>query len=309
MTSFKKIWVKIYMVICSSTIFAQQDPAFTHYMYNTLAVNPAYAGSRDVLTFTALNRLQWVGFGDGAPITQTFTAHTPLVNQNFGLGLTFINDNIKPVNTTGFYADFAYKLRINENSSLSLGLKGGGSIYQANFAELGIDTDPSFQENLTSRFLANVGAGIYYSSKRFYTGLSSPKLINNALKLQASGMRITPESKHFYFITGGILPINENWIFKPTALVKLTSQFYTQVDLTASFIVNNKVLFGANVRTGDAVGALLGYQITNQLMMSYSFDWSYRLNTGRYNNGSHEIMLRYDFDFNNKKKIYSSRMF
>lgn len=291
---------------------AQQDPMYTHYMYNTLSVNPAYAGSRDALTVTALHRSQWVNF-KGAPLTQTLTLHGPLKNHPVGLGLSVMNDKIGPTNNTSVYGDFAYRLKLNEKSKLAFGLSAGVNIFQADLASRDLDdpNDPVFTANISNHVAPNFGFGLYYSRERFYAGVSAPGLLqNNYSVISVNGNELVgKEQRHYFFIAGMMIPLGENLALKPTTLVKVTAGAPVQADITASFIIMKRLLLGAMFRTGDSFGALAGFDITDQLHVGYSFDWSYGLSTGKYNQGSHEIVLRYDFLFFDKKQIHSPRYF
>ena len=295
---------------------AQQDAMYTHYMFNTLAINPAYAGSRDALTVTGLHRSQWVGF-DGAPTTQTLTLHAPVFNDKIGLGLSVLNDKIGPINTTAFYADFAYKLQVGEKGKLALGLKGGINLMQGNLSSLALgdqtQSDNAFANNVESDLLPNFGFGVYYYTSKWYIGASTPKLLENNFKTNNSvgGTGLASEHRHYFLIAGTVFNLNENGSLKlkPTTFVKVTNGAPIEADLTGMFILKDKVELGAMYRTGDAVGLLFGYNFTNQLRFGYSFDWSFVNTTGKYNSGSHEVMLRYDFIYKDKEKIRSPRYF
>ncbi|HBX49443.1 MAG: hypothetical protein A2275_16995 [Bacteroidetes bacterium RIFOXYA12_FULL_35_11] len=307
------IGILIVLTFGSQTIDAQQVPMYTHYMYNTLVINPAYAGSRDALTVTGLHRSQWVDFS-GAPITQTLSMHTPLLDEHIGLGLSVINDKIGPINNTAVFANFAFIMNLNTKSKLSLGLSAGANIFQANLSTLQLDqqNDPVFASNINNHVTPNFGFGVYYSRERFYAGISTPNLIQNnysVINLEDGTSLIGKEQRHFFLIAGAMIPLTQNLAFKPTTLLKVTSGAPIQSDITASFIINKRFLVGAMFRTGDAVGCLIGFDITNQLHAGYSFDWSYGVKTFKYNQGSHELILRYDFKFLDKKQIHSPRYF
>jgi len=313
MKTLKKITFVLVLTLGSLTISAQQAPMYTHYMYNTLMVNPGYAGSRDALTITALYRSQWVDF-KGAPITQTLTMHSPFKNEHMGIGLSVLNDKIGPSNNTSVFVDYAYILKLTEKSKLALGLSGGADIFRASLNSLDLDqqSDPVFQNNINNHVTPNFGFGAYYSRERFYAGISVPKLLQNNYSMvnQDNGNTlIGKEQRHYFFIAGAMLSITDNLAFKPTTLIKVTSAAPVQADLTASFIFMKKLLVGAMFRTGDAFGGLVGLDITEQLHIGYSFDCSYGLKTFKYNQGSHELILRYDFIFFNKKQIHSIRNF
>lgn len=313
MKTLKKITFVSFLILGNLTINAQQLPMYTHYMYNTLVVNPAYAGSRDALTVTGLYRSQWVDF-KGAPVSQTLTMHTPLGNEHIGVGLAVGNDKIGATNSTSVVADFAYRMQLTEKSKLALGVSAGANMFQANLRSLNLDqqTDPTFQNNISNHITPNFGVGAYYSRERFYAGVSTPALLQNnysVVKNTAGGNLIGKEQRSYFLIAGAVINISDNLAFKPTTLVKTTVGAPIQVDLTASFIIMKKLLLGAMYRSGDAAGLLVGFDITNQLHIGYSYDWSYGLETFKYNQGSHELMLRYDFIFGSKKQIHSPRYF
>lgn len=308
-----KIIVAMVLTLGSLTTYAQQSPMYTHYMYNTLMVNPAYAGSRDALTVTALHRSQWVNFS-GAPVTQTLSMHTPLINQHIGVGLSVLNDKIGPTNNTSVFADFAFMMNLTKKAKLALGLSAGANLFQANLNTLNLDvqSDPAFQTNVNNKITPNFGFGAYYSRERLYVGVSVPNLVQNSYSVtnhENVSTLISKEQRHYYLIAGTLLNISPNLAFKPTTLIKMTPAAPVQADITASFIIAKKLLVGAMFRTGDAVGGLVGLDITEQLHLGYSYDWSYGLQTFKYNQGSHELVLRYDFIFSSKKQIHSPRNF
>ncbi len=311
MKALKKILV-IVLSVATGALTAQQDPMFTHYMNNTIAVNPGYAGTSEALSLTALHRSQWVNF-EGAPTTQTITMHTPMKNNKMGLGISVINDKIGPVNTTGAYVDYSYMLKLNEKSKLSFGLSAGINYMQAGLANLTViqQNDIAFQEDVNSKLLPNFGFGMYYFTKRFYAGISSPKLLENNFNTNTINgtTKLATEKRHYFFIAGGVMRLNSEVEFRPTTFVKATMGAPIEADITASFIFNKRILIGGMYRTGDAIGLLAGYYITNQFHVGYSFDWSYGNRTFLYNQGSHEIILTYDFIFNDKQKVRSPRYF
>jgi type IX secretion system PorP/SprF family membrane protein len=305
MKNFKKIIFAGVLAVISLAMHAQQDAMFTHYMYNTLAVNPAYAGSRDALTATLLHRSQWVDF-KGAPSTQTLTIHSPVKGNKIGLGFSLINDQVGPIKDMATYVDFAYRIKLTEKSKLSFGLKGGINYMQANLNALLLDeqTDAAFQDNISSKILPNFGFGLYYSTEKFYAGISAPRLLENNFRTKEANFsnKTIQEIRHYYLIAGAVLKLSENIDLKPTTFVKVTTAAPIEADLTTTFIFKKKLSAGVMFRTGDALGLLVGYNIAEQFHIGYSFDWSYGMKTFKYNNGSHEIMLSYDFIGKGKEK-------
>ena len=307
-----KITTALMISLGSLATYAQQTPMYTHYMYNTLVVNPAYAGSRDALTATALHRSQWVGL-DGAPNTQTISVHSPIISKNIGVGMSLMNDRIGPSNNTSINAHFAYRIKLNQKSKLALGVMGGADIYQANIDNLNVDQegDPVFQNNINGRATPSFGFGMYYSRDRFYAGVSVPNLVENSLsEINEDGnIMIAAQQRHYFLIAGALFNLSPSIAFKPTTLVKLTVAAPVQLGVTTTFILMKKLHLGAMYRTGDAFGALVGLTISDQFYLGYSYDKSHGLNTFRYNSGSHEIALRYDFIFSSKKQIHTPRHF
>ncbi len=300
-------------VIIAEKIQAQQDAMFTHYMDNTLEVNPAYAGSRDAMTLTLLSRNQWVDF-EGAPTTQTFTIHSPVVGETVNLGFSVINDKIGPINNANIYVDYSYRIKLSPKYKLALGLKAGFGTISTDLLNLVLDEqgDEVFLEDLNHKILPNIGFGLYLSSETFYAGLSVPKLIDNSYLIAESelgNVGIYNEKRHYYFIAGLLKHVSSDLDFKPTTFLKVTSGAPIEVDVTGSFILNDKFLLGGMFRMGDALGLLAGYNIANNLYLGYSFDWSYYNKTFRYNSGTHELLLRYDFELSESRKIRSPRYF
>ena len=308
----KRFIITALIVLGLNQLYAQQEAAYTHYMYNTLVINPAYAGSRDALTFTALGRFQWVGF-KGAPTTQTFTAHTPIAKKNIGLGLSFTNDKIGPTNNTSLDVDFAYRLKVSSKARLCFGINGGFNSFSAevNSLTMADPNDASFMENRRGKMLPSLGAGIYFQMPNFYLGASVPSILENSLFATGSNgsIDVSKERRHYYIIAGAVFTISPSVKFKPTVLGKIVQNAPFQIDVTGTFMLRELIDLGIMCRTGDGVGALVGVHISKQLLFGYSFDWSTGVRTGKYNGGSHEIMLRYDLLFNNDGKIKSPRYF
>ncbi|REE80665.1 type IX secretion system PorP/SprF family membrane protein [Lutibacter oceani] len=303
------IIVIVIMVLGLEYSNAQQLPQFTQYMYNTIAINPAYAGSRDALSIVGLNRNQWAGF-DGGPQTQTLSVHSPLRNEKVGLGLSLINDKSGYENFTYVYADFSYTLQASDEVNVSFGLKGGMTYYKLaeelyNATE--VNQDPYFNEKL-NRWNSNFGAGILFHSNKWYAGLSVPKLINHDLNNDSEYAAL--ERVHYYLIGGYVFDLNDNLKLKPSFMIKQTKGAPISTDLTANFLFNEKFWLGGSYRfNGDqkAIGALVDFQVSDQFRVGYT----YEIPTGEirpYTSGSHEILLMYEFRYL-KRKQKSPRYF
>lgn len=275
---------------------AQQDPLYSQYMFNTLAVNPAYAGSADVFTALLLSRHQWVGF-TGAPSTQTLVAHTPLPAQHMALGLSLLADKIGPTRQTGVYADYAYRIRTGAESRLSFGLKGGVNLYQADLATLATVDPDAANVNVKGKALPNFGFGLFWHTPRYYAGVSLPKLLENELDAASgTGIVTASERRHLFLIAGYVLDLNRSLRFKPSIMVRQVAGAPLSFDLNANFLLRDRIWLGGMYRFGNSIGLLAQYQVSDQFRVGYAFDLTTN-RLGAYNGGTHEVMLNYDFRF------------
>jgi type IX secretion system PorP/SprF family membrane protein len=287
---------------------AQQDAQYTQYMYNTININPAYAGSRGVLSVFGLYRTQWVGL-DGAPKTGTLSVNTPINNSHLGVGVSLVSDKIGPTNENTLSADLSYSIQVSAESKISFGIKGSANLFNLDINKLNPadQGDPQFQD-FSSKFSPNIGAGVYWHSDRAYVGLSVPNFIETN-RYDDNDIAIYKDKINYYFMTGYVFNLDHyQYIkFKPAALVKMVQGAPLQVDVSANFMFNDKFVAGLAYRWSASLSAMVGFQVTDGLYIGYGYDReTTRLNN--YNSGSHEIFLRYEF-FSNKGKMTTPRFF
>lgn len=286
--------------------YGQQDAQFTQYMYNTININPAYAGSRGAMSIFALHRTQWVGL-DGAPTTNTASINTPINNSNLGLGLTFINDKIGPTNENTISADLSYSIQTSANFKLSFGMKATANLFNLNVNKLNPSDQGDVQfQNLRNVFTPNIGAGIYYHSDKAYIGLSVPNFIETK-RYDDNDVAIYKEKINYYLIGGYVFDLSNSIKFKPAFLTKLVEGAPLQVDASANFMFAEKLVLGVAYRWSAAMSAMVGFQISDGLYIGYGYDLE-TTNLENYNSGSHEIFLRYEI-FKNNGKITTPRFF
>ena len=287
--------------------FAQQDSQYTNYMYNTINVNPAYAGSRGVMSIFGMHRTQWVGL-DGAPVTNVASINTPINNSKFGMGISFVNDRIGPSDENAISADISYTIPTSETYKLSFGIKGTANLLNVDYTKLNrYDlTDPQFQNNIDNKFSPNIGAGIYFHSDKLYAGLSVPNFLETE-HFDDNVAATAKERMHYYFIGGYVFDLSDNIKFKPAFLSKVVSGAPLQLDLTANFMFNEKFILGAAWRWDAALSGLAGFQINQNWMIGYAYD-AETTKLANYNSGSHEIFLRYEFK-GKTEKVVSPRFF
>ncbi len=311
----KNILIAFVLVIVSfEAVSAQQDAQYTQYMYNTIAINPAYAGSRGVLSIAALHRSQWVGL-DGAPKTQTLNVNTP-VGRRVGMGLSIVNDEIGNGTSQETYFDavFSYTVPISNEGKLSFGLKAGGHLLNLDFTKLAgysVEQGATGLLNIDKKFSPNFGAGVYYRTDTFYAGLSVPNFLQTE-HFDNSGANtsyLAQERMNWYFITGYVFDLNPNLKFKPALLFKTVKGAPLQADISANFMLNNKFSLGAAYRWDAAISALFGFQLTDQFMLGVAYDREItELGNTSFNDGSFGILMRYEL-FSNKNRVLTPRFF
>lgn len=292
----------------STQVSAQQDAQYTQYMYNTVSVNPGYTGSRGHLSIAALHRSQWVGL-EGAPKTQTLNLHSPIGHKGLGMGISIVNDEIGPTSETYLDIDFSYTIKTSAEGKLSFGLKASGHLLDIRFSELNIYTsDQTLSQDIDNKFSPNFGAGVYYHTNKFYAGLSVPRFLQTS-HFNESSLSTAKELMNFYLITGYVFDLNSNVKFKPTILSKVIQGAPLQVDFSANFMLNDKFILGAAYRWDAALSGMVGFQLNESLLIGMAYDKEITdLGSASFNDGSFEIIFRYDF-IKTKGYLKSPRFF
>lgn len=353
----REAYTKLYIIITLllgifGTAAAQQEPMFTQYMFNSLSYNPAYAGSKNYLSANILYRTQWQGWNTrdhglnpelttgGAPISQTFTVHTP-VGSRIGLGFSVINDKIGTSESTSANVSYAYRFPFTKGH-LAIALQIGAFNYRTSSTDLiarnPLEEDPAFSDIQLNLWRPNFGTGLYYNSDRFYLGVSIPRLFQLTLReYKTPATRyIAKAYQHFYFTMGGAIPVKGNldFVLKPSLLVKSVGLFSelqrqgnstqiiaapTEFDLDFSILLRKMFWLGVSFRSSaeifviqkssyDSADVWFGVYLKNGLRLAAAYDFSLTP-IQNYSIGSFEMSLGYDFDFSNVEKVNSPRYF
>lgn len=296
------------MMLVGMVSYSQQDAQYTQYMYNTINVNPAYAGSRGVMSIFGLHRTQWVGL-DGAPVTNAFSVNSPIENTNLGVGLSFVNDRIGPTVENTISADVSYTIPVSETYKLSFGIKGTANLFNFDRDKLNIPSqsqaDPLLQ-SLSNNFSPNVGAGAYFHSDKSYLGLSVPNFFQTK-RYNDNDYAVYKERMNAYLIGGYVFDLSPNLKFKPAFLGKMVQGAPLQLDVSGNFLINDKFVLGAAWRWSAAASLMAGFQVSDGLYIGYGYDLD-TTKLAHYNSGSHEIFLRYEL-FKRQDRIVSPRFF
>ena len=309
-----KSFLNRFLLMCvflmlAPVLLAQQDSEYTQYMYNTVVVNPAYAGSRGVTSVFVLHRNQWVGL-DGAPVTNVFSVNKPVSNSSLGYGISLVNDRIGVSDNNTFAIDVSYYIPTSGSRKLSFGIKTSLNWLSVDYSRLTIrdpnDVVLSEQNAIENQFSPNVGLGIYWHSPKNYIGISVPNFLET--KRYDDNISSTARDKmHIYLIAGEVFDLNPDWQFKPALLTKLVQGAPLQLDFSVNFLFNQKFTAGIAYRLNAAITGLVGFQVNDAWQIGYAYDAD-TTNLNNYNSGSHEIFLRFEL-FEKYNKIISPRFF
>ena len=292
------------MIISSSEIFAQQDPQYSLYMFNPLGVNPAYAGSREVLSGVLIHRSQWVGL-KGAPETQVLSINSPLKNKKMGLGLQIVNDKIGPRTTQYLTASYAYRLKLGAGK-LAFGLRGGVINYNINWNEIEYKDEADVIPTTSSEgfMLPTFDFGIYYNTKTFYTGFAVDHINKAKYNLLSGSDTISSNARQYVNFTGTIgkaFLLNDDLVLKTSLLLRGANKA-GNIDINGSLLIKNRILFGLTLRSTEAIILMTEINVTKNLRLGAAYDYD-TSDVAKSTSGSFEIFLGYDIGLFNSKVI------
>ena len=303
----KKLIVAAILLVSFIQCYSQQESQYTQYMYNTMSINPAYTGTRGIPSILGLYRTQWVGL-EGAPQTGSFSLESPISTDGQGMGLSVINDKIGPSTTTNLTANYSYPIQLSSELKMNLGMSAGVNFMNVDFNKLTVtDPDDPYLSGVLSRTSPNIGAGVYFHTPKWYLGLSAPQILETKFydDVQTS---IVTQKMHFYLMGGYVFDINEDLKFKPAAMFKAVNGAPLAVDLSANFLINDKLTLGGAYRWDAAVSALAGFKVSEGMNIAYAYDYDTR-RIGNDKSGSHEIFMRFDLFSTSKYRLVTPRFF
>lgn len=287
--------------VCSmAPVSAQKDIVMSQYLHNRYALNTAFAGNREVLSLYGGYRQKWTGI-EGAPRTMLFSMHSALKNDNVALGLEVYNQQYGVNKQTGFAFSYTYRLKMSNNQKLAFSINGGGGFYNANWSDVNTfdpvsgQPDDLFQSN-ESNFAPIVGFGSAWYSNRFFVGFSVPNFFYYDPYVDGGDYSFALDKVNYLITSGYLFNVSKRWHLQPSIMARYNSEFGSSVDVNATVIYNNLVWAGMAYRTTNDLVAMVAYQVTPQIRLSYSLDYT----TGEissFNNGTHEIAIQYDFGY------------
>jgi len=301
-----KYWGKYCLYMATLLMYletsGQQDPIFTQYMFNTQAVNPAYAGIWKNQGFFALVRKQWTGVQTG-PLTEMVSLFSSLKNDNVGVGFNVIKDRFSKEERLSFFGDYSYEILLRYDIHFRMGLKFGFMKFQNALTEYQLidnQPDPAFQEDIDLKFLPNVGVGGFLYTDHYYFSFSIPKLIENNFLPNRSNYSSLAEVRHFYCSSGYVFNLGYLLKFKPTVMFRVTLGAPVNMDIGTNFLLYDRLWLGAMYRSSDAVCFIAQWMINNNMKIGYAMDVTMS-DLYRHQSGTYEFTFSYDLDLKGRR--------
>ncbi|MBN1388335.1 MAG: PorP/SprF family type IX secretion system membrane protein [Bacteroidales bacterium] len=294
----KKIISYIIFFLLASTLNtrAQNYPVYSQYLLDGLVINPAYTGTREVLTASLSFRRKTMNF-EGAPMMGTFSLHSPMKNDRIALGLLSHYQTYGVTTKASVFATYAFHIK-TMNGRWSLGIKAGADMVNNNYSGVTtIEPDPAFTEAISSYTLPNVGVGVYYNSDLFFAGIAIPEMFSYRENSNRSGFEFYHDYENYYFMgtAGGLFSFTRGLKFKPSTLVRYSFNNPLLIDLNGNFIISDFLWLGASWRLGEEVlVGILEFQVNQQFRLGYAYEYNLG-NISTFVGGTHEVALRYEF--------------
>ena len=294
----KRIIKSLILLLIPLSLAGQLAPVTSQYVLNPLSINPAYAGNRGALNIAAFYRRQWAGI-PGAPETMTLAADAPFLDSKLGLGFSITNDKIGVTKETHFLTNYSYKINMDKGS-LSLGLGAGLITTNTAWSDL-VVLDPGDENYLTNSrvfVVPDFTFGAYYLNQNYFAGLSIPKLLGYKFNYDKNRytLMVNPGKYNYLLNAGYVYTLNQKIKLFPSTLITISPGEKLLVDLNAYVSLNDRIWAGVSYRNGRSLGALCQFAINNQFRVAYTYDFDFG-KLGQYSNGSHEIMIRYEFHY------------
>jgi len=289
----------VFILLAATGAYGQQQAQFTQYMFNGLIINPAYAGADESLNVTALTRSQWVGV-DGAPVTQTLTAHSRVANDHSGIGLAIMNDKIGIHKNLTINASYSYRLLLSKTSWLSMGIQAGIDSKKSDYASLTANgpSDPNQFQSISNTFF-DFGAGLFFNSRRMQIGFSVPNIMPGKISLQDTlGANLNPT--HYFLFSRYRFALNQNVNLEPSFLVKYVAGNPFSYDVNLNMVVQQVFTAGVSYRRSESIDFLCRLKLSRQLSSGFSYDFPVGKIASLRSSGTYEVMVNYAFTFSHK---------
>lgn len=306
---------KLQLVLCvillmpATVSYGQQRIGYSQYMFNSLIINPAYAGTDKYPNVTVQGRKQWLGV-DGSPNSQLISAHMPVEKKRVGLGVVLEREGQGVTDIYNAYVSYAYRIKVGRKNKLSMGIQAGITTYRERLTDLTLPpgvNDPNFASSVTYT-LPNFGVGLYYYSTRFYAGISVPSIAQNTIP--SDDPLMLKEARHYFLMGGVLLNLNRSLKLKPNFLLKAVEGAPLNLDLNMNLLINNVLWVGCSYKINNSISPIVEVQLDNRLRVGLSYEVPItNIRKSGLGTGSPEIMLSYRFVKVLRNALISPRYF
>ena len=294
----KRIIKSFILLLIPLSLAGQLTPVTSQYVLNPISINPAYAGNRGALNIAAFYRRQWAGI-TGSPETMTIAADAPLFDSKLGLGFIITNDKIGVTKETHFLTNYSYKINMNKGF-LSFGLGAGIMTTNTSWSDLVVldPGDENYLNNSRVYVVPDFSFGIYYSNQNYFAGISVPKLLGNQFDFNKNKytLMFNPGQYNYLINAGYVYNLNKKIKLFPSTLITISPGEKLLVDFNGYVGLNGRIWVGASYRNKRSLGVLFQLAVNNQFRIAYTYDIDFG-SLAQYSNGSHEIMIRYEFHY------------
>ncbi|MFD0794176.1 type IX secretion system membrane protein PorP/SprF [Mucilaginibacter litoreus] len=313
----------LFCCICMHSLFAQQRPQYSQYIFNNFLLNPAVAGIENYTDVKLGYRSQWTGL-DGAPVTAFFSVNAPLGTEftqgdatafpasggqspysrmytqeyrasepHHGIGFTVFTDKAGPIDQTNVSASYAYHLGITSQLNLAVGVTAGANHLHLNTSQITLENpnDPILNQIENNRWKPDLGIGIWAYAANYYFGASVQQILPQNQYITTSNTSNLSKTVPHYFFTGGYkFYVSDDVTLLPSALLKFINPLPTSFDINMKMSFRDRFWFGGSYRKDDSFGVLAGFNLSSLINVSYSYDiTTSALKT--VSNGSHELVI------------------
>lgn len=292
LNAYKKYWFLLWTLLLTTAVTqAQLEPQYTQYMYNIGSFNPAYAATVENPELVGLYRAQWIDI-NGAPRTIRLGANVPFSNEKNGLGINIVSDQLGPTTQTFFNAAYSYQINVSEYTRLSFGINAGGASLDVDFTKGTFENpdEPLLSSNTFNEFYPTVGAGMFLYDDEWYLGVSVPNFLTGSVSEEVASL--INDKVQFNFIGGYVFDLSDELKFKPAVLANFVTGLPVRLNMSANFLISDVFTLGAGYRSSNALSGLAGFQVSSGMFVGYSYDYD-TSSLGQYNQGSHEIILKF----------------
>lgn len=295
MWKFLNINLLVLFITVSGQLFAQQPAINSLYMFDQLLINPAYAGAHVQLSATAIHRNQWVNF-PGSPQTSTVSLQSSFMNNQIGVGIVMLTDEIGAHRDNSLFTSYSYKMKLSNTQTLHLGLSAGVQSLKTDWEMITkrSSADLSLTGVVSSRLKPNFGTGIFYTDKKMYFGFSVPYLLNSSIMDAESVLSEAKRRRVYYITAGNKYLIDANWAVIPSGLIRIQEGAPLSFDLNAHLVYKDAIGLGMSYRLIDGIAAMFEIKVNENFHVGYAYD-IITSPLQRYSSGTHEIMLNYRY--------------